>query len=106
MFERLLFGVENDQPIWGKILSVGALSFFKKTPFGDFFGGPIFDKEMVCSTWPRITNQTQFLIHGRSISSATFSPLVTDQSGVLPFYLNETDQSSVSRTETEQNQTY
>ena len=43
MFERLLFGVENDQPIWGEILSVGAFSFFLKTPSGNFYGGWMHD---------------------------------------------------------------
>ena len=51
---------------------------FLKILFGNFYGGPLYDKEIGCRTRPRITTQTQIFIYGRSISSATFNPYTWD----------------------------
>ena len=48
---------------------------FLKTHFGNFYGGPMYDKEILCRTWPRFT---QIFIYSRSISFATFSPYISD----------------------------
>ena len=56
-----------------------SILIFLKTPFGNFYGGRLLhDKEMACRTRPIITTQTQNVIYGRCISSATFSPYISD----------------------------
>ena len=65
----------------GKSFLLEHFHFFLKTPFGDFYGGPIYDKEMVCSTQPRITNQTRQSLDGLGVA---FQVLMSEDSGSNP----------------------